>query len=577
MHSSMRIEKDVPMEMRDGVVLRADVYRPDDNEKHPAILFRSGYNKTQSVPRRDFMSPVDMILAGYAIVIQDIRGRFASDGDWGGGYNVEFKDGYDSVEVLAAEPWCDGNIGTAGGSYLANLQWITAIENPPHLKAIAPWIGRSGMYLREDTQLAGVMLMFLDMQWTALMAVDVVDRLEKQGKDVAQARQMARQVLFNPEEAWYFLPLKDVPHFKFEGLQAIWASMLQQANPTPEIAGDWPYNKINVPCLNVGGWYDVNIYGTFRNFLGMREQGGTELARQGQHVVVGPWAHGAILGNYLGGIHFGTTAAGEAAGVTATHIAFYNKYLRGMDVSLPAVRYFVMGKDRWQTADTWPPPQAQWVRFFLLSRGQANTTGGDGLLGRDEPGAESPDVFVYNPAFPVPTTGGHYTAAGLAPGPAEQGAVEKRNDVLCYTTPVLEEDIEITGPLELHLFAATSARDTDFTAKLVDVYPGGRAYNIADGIIRARYRKSVAQPELVNPGEVNEYVINMRNTSCMFRKGHRIRIDISSSDFPRWDRNMNTGNLIGEDAQGIPAMQTIYHQPGYASYIDLPVIPSRST
>ena len=157
MHSSMRIEKDVPMEMRDGTVLRADVYRPNDNQRHPAILFRSGYNRARSVPRRDFMSLVDMILAGYAIVIQDIRGRFASEGEWGGGYAVEFRDGYDSVEVLAAQPWCDGNVGTAGGSYLANLQWITAIENPPHLKAIASWIGRSGMYLREDAQLAGVM------------------------------------------------------------------------------------------------------------------------------------------------------------------------------------------------------------------------------------------------------------------------------------------------------------------------------------------------------------------------------------------------------------------------------------
>jgi len=409
------------------------------------------------------------------------------------------------------------------------------------------------------------------------MAVDIVDRLEKQGKDLSQARLMTRQVLFNPEEAWYFLPLKDIPHFKFEGLQVIWDAMLRQANPTPEMTGDWPYDKINVPCLHVSGWYDLDIYSTFRNFLAMREQGGTELAREGQHVIVGPWAHGGILGNYLGGLHFGTTASGEIAGVTEAHIAFYNKYLRGININLPSVRYFVIGSNRWQKADTWPPSQTQWVRSFLHSKGHANTAGGDGLLSRDEPGAEPSDIFVYNPAFPVPTTGGHFTPAGLAPGPVDQSLIEKRNDVLCYTTPVLEEDTEVTGPLELHLLAITSTKDTDFTAKLVDAYPGGQAYNVADGIIRARYRKSISQPELVSPGEVNEYVINMRDTSCLFRKEHCIRIDISSSDFPRWNRNLNTGNPIGEDAQGIPAMQTIYHQPRYASYINLPVMPNKST
>lgn len=244
-----------------------------------------------------------------------------------------------------------------------------------------------------------------------------------------------------------------------------------------------------------------------------------------------------------------------------------------MDIDLPAIRYYVMGKNIWRMADTWPLPQTQWQRYFLHSKGHANTVKGDGLLSRDEPGAETPDMFIYNPYLPVPTMGGRNSPLfGLVAGPIEQTSIELRNDVLCYTTEELTVDMEVTGPLMFHLFAATSARDTDFTAKLIDVFPDGRAYNVSDGIIRARYRKSILQPELLKPGAVYEYAINMLNTSHMFRKGHRIRIDISSSNFPAADRNMNTGGPIGEDAEGIPALQTIYHQSGYASYIDLPVI-----
>jgi putative CocE/NonD family hydrolase len=248
-----------------------------------------------------------------------------------------------------------------------------------------------------------------------------------------------------------------------------------------------------------------------------------------------------------------------------------------MKVDLPAVRYFVMGRNVWRTADDWPPPEMKWQRYFLHSRGHANSAGGDGLLSRDEPGQELPDIYIYNPHFPVPTTGcrGHQQLLMFAPSPQEQSLVERRDDVLCYTTPELKEDLEVTGPLKLHLFAATSARDTDFTAKLVDVYPDGRAYNVVcDGITRARYHKSLFAPELLTPGEVNEYVINLEAVSQLFRKGHRIRIDVASSSFPEYDRNMNTGNEVGEDALGIPAMQSIYHDTAHASYIDLPVVAS---
>jgi hypothetical protein len=232
-----------------------------------------------------------------------------------------------------------------------------------------------------------------------------------------------------------------------------------------------------------------------------------------------------------------------------------------------------MGLNQWRYADTWPLPKTRWHRFFLHSRGHANTAQGDGFLNQEEPTSEPPDTFVYDPQFPMPTVGGRNTRqAGELPGPVNQSPIERRNDVVCYATNPLEQDIEIAGPLTLHLFASTSAKDTDFTAKFIDVYHDGAAYNIADGIIRARFRKSVFQPEFLRPAEVYEFSIDMWHTSNLFRKGHRIRIDISSSNFPRFDRNMNTGNPIGIDTSGFPATQNVYHQPKYASYIDLPMI-----
>jgi len=279
----------------------------------------------------------------------------------------------------------------------------------------------------------------------------------------------------------------------------------------------------------------------------------------------------------LGDINFGESAGSQGSRVNQRLIAFYDKYLRGKDIKIPSVRYFVMGVNQWRSADDWPLPQTQWQRFYLHSKGSANTAVGNGMLSRDEPGSESPDRFIYDPHSPVPTVGGAIigaiAGAGGVVGPLDQYRIEKRNDVLCYTTPELKEDIEVTGPLQVHLFASTSAKDTDFTAKFIDVYPDERAYNLGEGIIRASGRNLTEKPELIHPGEVYEYVITVGQTSLVFRKGHRIRIDISSSNFPQFDRNMNTGNPVGEDAQGIPALQTIYHQPGYASYIDLPVIP----
>ena len=581
MTDSVRMDKSVPVEVRDGTLLRADVYRLDDNNRHPAILTRTPYHRQTSFDM-SFLSYLDAVLAGYAIVIENQRGTYDSGGQSGLGdvsLTVEGPDGYDTVEWIASQKWCDGNVGTCGGSYMGLNQWITARENPPHLKAMAPWISGSGG--AEPSRNNGIVNLGVALNWLLRMAVEAIDRQEKLGRDVSSIRALLNDAVNSPEVVYNYLPLKDVPHFNFEGIREMWTSrILNSSRDTPEYFEQTrtPYEKVNVPCFHVSGWYDFYPSGTLGHFLNMQEKGGSALARQSQHVLMGPWVHhGPTQWGDAGTLGFGSSATKVGSQLGEYNLAFFNKYLRGMKVDLPAIRYFVMGKNVWRTADTWPPPQTKWQRFFLHSRGHANSAAGDGLLSRDEPDAELFDSYIYNPHFPVLTTGcrGHHQLARFAPSPQEQSPVERRDDVLCYTTPELKEDVEVTGPLKLHLFAASSARDTDFTAKLVDVYPDRSAYNVVcDGITRARYRKSLFKPELLTPGEINEYVINLEAVSQLFRKGHRIRIDVASSSFPEYDRNMNTGNDVGEDERGISAKQSIYHQTGYTSYIDLPVIES---
>jgi putative CocE/NonD family hydrolase len=571
MQSSIRIDRNVTIEVRDSTKLRADIYRPNDRKSHPAILIRTPYNKLRGGGSTGFLDALAAVDNGYAVIIQDVRGRFASEGEFRRRdlSVIEGVDGYDSVEWIASQNWCDGNVGTSGGSYLAQLQWQTAMENPPHLKAMAPMIGGSSVK-QDQTVLAGTLNLYRLASWVPQQGLDVLDKMEKQGKDITEIRKIILRALANPEETYNFLPLKDSPLSKFEGMgENMWKDALSNAvQRTPQAGVDyWLYDKVTVPCYHIDGWYDHHVWSTFKNFKSMQEKGGSQRARDSQHLLIGPWLHGAPE-SVVGQINFGTSASAASQYI----MAFFNKYLRGMDVKLPVIRYFVMGRNAWQNSTVWPPSHIRMQRFFLHSKGRANTSSGDGLLNPQEPQSEPADVFVYNPLFPVPTTGGRLVnQTGMVGGPIDQSHIERRPDILCYTTLELQEDTEVSGPLELHFFAATSVKDTDFTAKLVDVYPDGRVFNITEGIIRARLRNSVFKSELINPGQIYEYTINMASISNVFRRGHCIRIDISSSNFPASDRNMNTGNPIGEDAQGIPATQNIYHQSGYASYIDLPI------
>jgi uncharacterized protein len=583
MVSSIIVDRDVPMEMRDGTKLRADIYRPNDEQKHPAILSRFMF---KTFGRIFNLEIINANFAGYALVSQVCRGRGTSDGQWAGQYssNIEGIDGYDSVEWIASQKWCDGNVGMLGYSHGGGFTWMAAMENPPHLKAIAPWSsGMAGGQRIGVPMVSGNNIQLMNsLLWMTNEATDVVNRLEREGQDVSEMRRVLAWAQNNPEEYFNFLPLKDMPFARFERIGQMWQWRLHGTQEAGR-EGEKTYEKVMVPASHLTGWYDGGGIGPVQSFKNMRKLGGTKSARENQHLLVGPWAH-AVLLNHLGDINFGYTAATSLTGdpiPSKFALDFFDKYLKGTDIKLPAVRYFVMGQNLWREADDWPPPKTQWHRFFLHSQGHANTASGDGLLTRDEPESEPEDIFVYNPLYPIPTIGGPMTSTiagfGFVQGPLEQYHIEKRSDVLCYTTPELRDNLEVTGgPLELHIFATTSARSTDFTAKLIDVYPDGRSHNIAEGIVRTSVLKSEEYRGSSDQANIREYVIGMGHTSQLFRKGHRIRIDFSSSNFPLYDRNMNTGNPIGEDAQGIPATQTVYHLSRYASYIELPIMPGKS-
>ena len=545
---SLKIETNIAIAMRDGVTLYADIYRPNDDDPFPTILQRTPYDKTNALSA-SMLDPIRSAKAGFAVVIQDTRGRHVSEGEFYA-FRDDIDDGYDTVEWAAAQPWSNGNVGMYGASYVGATQWLAATSRPPHLKAIAPTVTASN-YHDGWTYQGGAFELGFNMK-----AVD------------------------NMTEGFGFLPTKDFPELD-SGLAKYYYDWLAH----PDFDDYWKklcieehHSEIEVPALHTGGWYDIFLGGTIRNYLGMKESGANETARSGQRLVIGPWAHGARGSTMAGRHYFGIMADPAATDIDGMHLRWFDHWLNdgknGITEEAP-VRIFVMGDDVWREEQEWPLARAQETKYYLHSGGKANSKNGDGSLGTDSPQTEPPDVYLYNPADPVPTTGGalccnpYYAANGAY----DQNEVEERQDVLVYSTPPLERDVEVTGPVTVTLWASTSATDTDFTAKLVDVCENGCARNLTDGIIRARYRDSMSNPTLLEPGKAYCYDIDLWATSNVFKAGHQIRLEISSSNFPRFDRNTNTGNIIAEDTELRPALQAAFHDGQQASYVSLAIVP----
>ena len=575
--ASLQVTTNVAVPMQDGIQLYADVYRPPGEGPFPVILQRTPYNKTVA---RTPLDPLKAAEHGFAVVIQDTRGRYQSEGEFYT-FRHEQTDGYDTVEWIAEQPWSSGKVGMYGASYVGATQWLAAKGRPPHLTAIMPRITASN-YHEGWTYQGGAFELGFNVSWTLLQLTlanfqTLAARLEL-SKDQQQA---LLQTVDAMDPAFSHLPLKTLPY-----LQGGMADYYYDWLAHPSYDDYWKqwciedsHAQISTPAYNIGGWYDIFLGGTIRNYLGMREHGATEAIRRGQKLIIGPWLHGTSPGPGITGQHyFGLGSDPTVIDLDDLHFRWFDYWLKGIDNGIldePPVRIFVMGDNVWRDESEWPLARAESVTYYFHSNGKANSLRGNGTLSTQAPANEPPDVFLYNPADPVPTHGGPLccNAYFLPNGAYDQRDIEAREDVLVYSTPPLDHEIEVTGPISVTLWAATSALDTDFTAKLVDVSEHGCARNLTDGIIRARYRESTSSPSPVKPGQVYRYTIDLWATSNVFKQGHQIRVEVSSSNFPRFDRNTNTGDVIAEDSGFKPAMQTILHNAQYPSHITLPIVP----
>jgi hypothetical protein len=555
----------VAMKTRDGVTLYADIYRPAGEGVFPVLLTRTPYNKNGF---SDFGNTG--ALRGFMVVAQDVRGRFSSEGEWYP-FKHEIEDGYDTVEWAAALPHSSGKVGMFSGSYVGATQMLAAIGHPPHLAGICPVVTASN-YHENWTYQGGAFEQWFDESWTSGLAQDTANRTLKQANNALVGDSilpLTQYPVFNVKAAGgaeltqalapYFLDWLAHPNY-----DSYWKQWSIEEN----------FGSIQVPALMVAAWYDLFQGGSIRNYLGIRAHGGTEAARTQTQLVVAIGGHSGS-GRKVGDVDFGPDAPFDENAITLDWYDYLFKGKQNEFANGKPVKIFVMGENKWRDEASWPLERAKETRYYLHSDGKANSAAGDGLLTTAEARKEAADSYVYDPANPVPTVGGPLCCdtVHLEPGPRDQKDVENRPDVLIYSTPPLEEDTEVTGPVTLDLYAKSSAVDTDFTGKLVDVGPDGFVRNLTEGILRARYRETTSEATPIVPGEVYEYKIDLWATSNVFLKGHRIRVEVSSSNFPRFDRNLNTGKSAAESSDFVKANNTVLHDSEHPSAVILPVVP----
>lgn len=574
---NITVEFDVSATMRDGIVLRANVYRPVGPGHYSVLLTRLPYGKdTETL---NLVNPLRLAASGYIVVVQDCRGRYQSDGVFGG-YEQEFEDGYDTVQWAAQLPCANGRVGMFGTSYYGFTQWAAAIMNPPALHCIAP-------VFTFDSQWNGAALQGGAYDWgkTALWYLQDIAPNEIKRLDLNEPeRNAALQEIYDAVDkmdvdGYWTLPLMDLQPLK----RLCVARGLFEQFDHPTCDGYWSdvslhphYQNIHVPSLNVAGWYDIFVSGSIQNFQEMKKLGVPS------YLLIGPWSHmnrtstvGELCFPHIADVF----SLDGKEDFTNLHQRWFDAHLKDdteafMDES--PVKVYVMGANRWRHAGEWPLPETTYVPFYLQGDGNADVSVGKGNLSEAKPVSSSQsDRYVYDPLHPVPTVGGSTLLhPAYPPGPMDQQAIEKRPDMLVYTSKVLDHPIEVTGPVKVRLYVSSSASDTDFVARLTDVFPDGKSICLCDGILRVRFHDSWNHPELMNSGEIYEIEFDCGATSNVFQVGHCIRLDITSSNFPRWNRNLNTGGSNEFSAQTRLAEQMVYHDEQRPSHVLLPIIPT---
>ncbi|MET0713571.1 MAG: CocE/NonD family hydrolase [Mycetocola sp.] len=547
------IEFDVPVPMRDGTVLRADVYRPSSGGPHPVLVQRSPYDKLNSYEvMHDFLH---IVRAGYIMVFQDTRGRFESDGEWIP-LKHERDDGFDTIEWAAAMPGSNGKVGMVGMSYKGSTQWSAAIARPPHLEAIAPIFTHAdpadGLMFR-----GGAIELGLNAWWGPLVALTQYPRAGLPPEEL-DARTGSAIADFDAlaTEGYWGLPSGRPPVIARTGQPDTGvARALEDPDSLAESrVTDW-YARLNVPSLAFAGWYDLFQQGSIDNYVGMRSKGRTA------RLVVGPWSHYFNGSAQTGAVNFGlasTMPNGQT--ITDMHLDWFSHWLRGDEATSAhesGVLVFVMGVNQWRAEPEWPLARATDTPLYL--------SGADSLSWEAPRDGQPPSEYDYDPENPTLTHGGaFFISSEFVPGPQDQAATEARDDVLIFTTAPLEEDLEVTGRVRATLFASTDGPSTDWVLRLCDINEQGVSYNVADGITRV----------ITEPGRVDEVEVDLWSTSIVFRAGHRIRVQVTSSNFPRWDRNLNTGESVTEGTTMRVAHQRIFHSPTQPSRLSLPVVAS---
>jgi putative CocE/NonD family hydrolase len=588
----VQLKKSVMVPMRDGVRLSTDLYFPqNEDKKMPVILIRTPYNKKDFRDRKESPQAYKFASQGFVVAIQDCRGKFESEGIYSPPAGQEAEDGYDSVDWLAMQPWSNGKIGTFGCSYPAEIQAAQAPLRHPNLTCMIPQCGpmigaANDRYRYWSGFKGGVLDLAASISWyfSAASKYSFKPPPGLSDDEVHKIREF-----FDPgptnlpdvdfEKLNWHLPIVDIMK-KAGAPPNDWHKLI-----TTDFGDPWWHDvmgyydgteKIDVPALHMSCWYDPSVDETIFEFNYFRENAVSETAANNQFVIISPTTH---CGFERATEHtkVGERDVGDARlEYWDIYIKWFEYWLKGINngiTNMPKVRYYTMGRNEWQSADVWPVPEVSPTKYYLHSDGHANSRNGDGWLSSENPENEPSDTFIYDPGHPVPSIGGQRgTSYGTPAGAIDQAPVELRNDVLVYTTPILKSDIEVTGPIAVVLYVSSSAKDTDFTAKLVEVYPDGTAYNIQQGIFRARYREGFTKKVWMEKGGIYKVQIDLDATSNVFKEGHRIRVQVSSSDFPLFERNLNTGGNNYDETEWIAAENTIHHSSDYASHIVLPII-----
>jgi uncharacterized protein len=598
------VDRKVMVTMRDGVRMAADIYRPKDaSRKVPIVFSRTPYNfnfwDVRNGMPADMSTQIDAVRRGYAYVVMNERGHFFSEGS----YDIlgpPLTDGYDAIKWMSSQPWTNGKVGLIGCSSTAEWQMAVAAQTPPGLGTIIPQgfgagVGRVGPYYEQGNWYRGGAVQMLFIAWLYGEQNQVRPSFPPgtTQADLIRASKSFDLAQQAPPVDWSqalrHLPEMDIMR-AVDGPRGIFAdsmpgiatggAMIQRTPNDPAWYRGGLFHddmRIDVPGLWFMSWYDVSVGPNLATYNHVRKTAKPEIANQ-QYAVIAPTLHCSYKRATENTV-VGERSVGDARlDYDALTWGWFDHFLKGDDNklldTLPKVRYFTMGINKWQTSDTWPPKGAQTLSYFLGSGGNANSAAGDGVLTLKPPAKDAPDSFVYDPMNPVPSYGGNVCCTGNAVvgGAMDQRKMEERKDILVYSTEPLKEGTEVSGPIELTLYVSSDAKDTDFTVKLLDVYPDGKVYNLDETIQRVRYREGYDTQVFMEKGKTYKVVLGPMTTSNYFEAGHRIRIEVSSSNFPRFDRNLNTGGKNYDEKDGVIAHNAVHHAKQFPSQLKITVV-----